>query len=125
MAVARSGAPFHSLPAPTLGGTGPVTMAGALAQQHAEVLASFVIAAAARPGAPVVYCSRISSIDLRTAVSSWGMPEVACQAPALPNCPPPGIAMRQLWPGHQLQQPRSPVRLRTAGQRTRPRPGRR
>lgn len=84
MAVAQSGAPFHPLPAPSLGATGPVTMAGALAQQHAEVLASFVIAAAARPGAPVVYCSRISPIDLRTAVSTWGGPEVgmtgACAA---------------------------------------------
>jgi trimethylamine--corrinoid protein Co-methyltransferase len=84
IAVAQSGAPFHSLPAPTLGATGPVTMAGALAQQHAEILASFVIAAAAQPGAPVAYCSRISSIDLRTAISSWGMPEVgmtgACAA---------------------------------------------
>jgi len=84
IAVVESGAPFHSLPAPTLGATGPVTMAGALAQQHAEVLASFVIAAAARPGAPVVYCSRISSINPRTAISSWGMPEVgmtgACAA---------------------------------------------
>jgi trimethylamine--corrinoid protein Co-methyltransferase len=59
-------------------------MAGALAQQHAEVLASFVIAAVARPGAPVVYCSRISPVDLRTAISSWGRPEVgmtgACAA---------------------------------------------
>jgi trimethylamine--corrinoid protein Co-methyltransferase len=84
IAVAQSGAPFHSLPAPTLGATGPVTMAGALAQQHAEILASFVIAAAAQPGAPVAYCSRISPIDLRTAISSWGMPEVgmtgACAA---------------------------------------------
>jgi trimethylamine--corrinoid protein Co-methyltransferase len=84
LAVVESGAPFHSLPAPTLGGTGPVTMAGALAQQHAEVLASFVIAAAARPGAPVVYCSRISSLDPRKATSSWGGPEVgmtgACAA---------------------------------------------
>ncbi len=80
IAVVQSGAPFHSLPAPTLGATGPVTMAGALAQQHAEVLASFVIAAAARPGAPVVYCSRISSIDPRTAISSWGRPEVGMTA---------------------------------------------
>jgi trimethylamine--corrinoid protein Co-methyltransferase len=84
MAVAQSGAPFHSLPAPSLGATGPVTMAGALAQQHAEVLASFVIAAAARPGTPVVYCSRISPIDMRTAISTWGGPEVgmtgACAA---------------------------------------------
>jgi trimethylamine--corrinoid protein Co-methyltransferase len=84
IAVAESGAPLASLPAPTLGGTGPVTMAGALAQQHAEVLASFVIAAAARLGAPVIYCSRISSLDPRTATSSWGGPEVgmtgACAA---------------------------------------------
>jgi trimethylamine--corrinoid protein Co-methyltransferase len=84
MAVAESGAPFHSLPAPSLGATGPVTMAGTLAQQHAEVLASFVLAAAARPGLPVVYCSRVSPIDLRTAISVWGGPEVgtsgACAA---------------------------------------------
>jgi trimethylamine--corrinoid protein Co-methyltransferase len=84
MAVAEWRAPFHSLPAPSLGATGPVTMAGALAQQHAEILASFVIAAAARPGVPVVYCSRISPIDMRTAISTWGGPEVgmtgACAA---------------------------------------------
>ena len=76
VAVARSGAPFHSLPCPSLGATGPVTMAGCLAQQHAEVLASFLIAACARPGTEVMYCSRISPVDLRTAVSSWGGPEV-------------------------------------------------
>jgi trimethylamine--corrinoid protein Co-methyltransferase len=76
LAVARSGAPFHALPAPSLGATGPVTMAGALALQHAEVLASFVLAAAARPGVPVMYCSRISPIDLRTGISVWGGPEV-------------------------------------------------
>jgi trimethylamine--corrinoid protein Co-methyltransferase len=59
-------------------------MAGALAQQHAEILASFVIAATVRPGALVGYCSRISPIDLRTAISYWGGPEVgmsgACAA---------------------------------------------
>ncbi len=84
MAVAESGASFHSLPAPSLGATGPITMAGALAQQHAEILASFVITAVARPGTPVLYCSRIGPIDLRTAMSTWGGPEVgmtgACAA---------------------------------------------
>jgi trimethylamine--corrinoid protein Co-methyltransferase len=84
LAIAESGAPLHPLPAPSLGATGPVTLAGTLAQQHAEVLASFVLAAAARPGLPVVYCSRISPIDLRTAISVWGGPEVgmsgACAA---------------------------------------------
>jgi trimethylamine---corrinoid protein Co-methyltransferase len=76
LAVVESGTPFNSLPCPTLGATSPITLAGALAQQHAEVLASFVIAAAAKPGAPVCYCSRVSPIDLRTAVSSWGGPEI-------------------------------------------------
>ena len=76
IAIARSGSPLLSLPAPSLGATGPVTMAGGLAQQHAETLATYVIAAAARPGAPVIYCSRISAIDPRTAVSIWGGPEV-------------------------------------------------
>ncbi|MGB7876472.1 MAG: trimethylamine methyltransferase family protein [Anaerolineales bacterium] len=84
IAVVESGAPFHSLPAPSLGGTTPITIAAALAQQHAEVLASFVIAAAAQPGALVSYCSRINPIDMRTAVSNWGGPEVgmsgACAA---------------------------------------------
>ncbi len=76
MAVVESGTPFYPLPAPSLGATSSITMAGALAQQHAEVLASLAIAAAVRPGAPVGYSSRISPIDLRTAVSSWGGPEV-------------------------------------------------
>jgi trimethylamine--corrinoid protein Co-methyltransferase len=76
IAVAESGAPFDSLPAPSMGATGPITMAGIVAQQHAEVLASLVILAAARPGAPITYCSRINPIDMRSAVSSWGGPEV-------------------------------------------------
>lgn len=76
VAVVAAGAPFHPLPAPSLGATAPITMAAALAQQHAEVLASLVIAAAVREGAPVAYCSRINPINLRTAVSAWGGPEV-------------------------------------------------
>ncbi len=76
IAVVESGSPFYPLPAPSLGATSPITMAAALAQQHAEVLASLVIAAAAHPGALVGYSSRINPIDLRTAVSSWGGPEV-------------------------------------------------
>jgi trimethylamine--corrinoid protein Co-methyltransferase len=76
IAVAESGTPFNTLPAPSLGATGPITLAGALAQQQAEVLASFLIAAAARPGAAVCYCSRINPLDLRTALSAWGGPEI-------------------------------------------------
>jgi trimethylamine---corrinoid protein Co-methyltransferase len=82
MVIAEAGIPFHSLPAPSLGATGPITLAGCLAQQHAEVLASFVIVAATRPGAPVVYCSRINPLDLRRAVSRWGGPEVGISSAA-------------------------------------------
>lgn len=76
MAIAESGATFDSMAAPCLGATSPITVAGALAQQHAEVLAGFAIAAATRPGTPVRYGARISPIDLRTATSTWGGPEV-------------------------------------------------
>jgi trimethylamine--corrinoid protein Co-methyltransferase len=82
MVIAEAGIPFHSLPAPSLGATGPITMAGCLAQQHAEVLASFVIVAATRAGAPVMYCSRINPLDLRRAVSRWGGPEVGIASAA-------------------------------------------
>jgi trimethylamine---corrinoid protein Co-methyltransferase len=82
MVIAEAGIPFHSLPAPSLGATGPISMAGCLAQQHAEVLASIVIVAATRPGAPVMYCSRINPLDLRRAVSSWGGPEVGIASAA-------------------------------------------
>jgi trimethylamine--corrinoid protein Co-methyltransferase len=82
MVIAEAGIPFHSLPAPSLGATGPITMAGCLAQQHAEVLASFVIVAATRPGSPVTYCSRINPLDMRRAVSRWGGPEVGIASAA-------------------------------------------
>ncbi|MCL7454232.1 MAG: trimethylamine methyltransferase family protein [Anaerolineae bacterium] len=72
LAVAETGASFKPTQAPTLGGTGPVSIAGALAQEHAEVLASFLLAAAARPGVPALYCSRIFPLDPRTALTSDG-----------------------------------------------------
>jgi trimethylamine--corrinoid protein Co-methyltransferase len=76
IAIAESGAPLLPLPAPTLGATGPVTMAGTVALQHAETLATYTIAAAARPGIQVMYCSRISAIEPRSAVSIWGGPDI-------------------------------------------------
>jgi trimethylamine:corrinoid methyltransferase-like protein len=76
LAIVEAGATFFPLPAPTMGASGPITMAGILAQQHAEVLASIVIVAAAYPGASVVYCSRINPIDMRTGVSWWGGPDM-------------------------------------------------
>jgi trimethylamine---corrinoid protein Co-methyltransferase len=76
LTVAEARAMFAPLPAPSMGATGPITMAGILAQQHAEVIASFLLAAATRPGTPVMYCSRINPLDMRSAVSWWGGPEI-------------------------------------------------
>jgi trimethylamine--corrinoid protein Co-methyltransferase len=76
LAVAESGAGFKPLPCPSMGATGPITLAGVVALQFAENLAALVIAATARPGIRAGMCSRANPIDLRTAVSSWSGPEV-------------------------------------------------
>ena len=67
--TARLGITLAPLPCPTAGATAPMSMAGALAQQNAEVLASIVLAQSVRPGLPVVYCGRL---EPRTGVSVWG-----------------------------------------------------
>jgi trimethylamine--corrinoid protein Co-methyltransferase len=76
----ESGAPLMPLPCPALGCTSPITVAGALAQQHAELLTCFLIAACARRGAPVTYNSRICGTNLRTGISFWGGPEIGLSA---------------------------------------------
>ncbi len=58
------------------GGTAPVTLAGVLAQQNAEVLAGIVLAQAIRPGAPVVYGSASTVLDMRTGAAAYGAPEL-------------------------------------------------
>ncbi len=75
--VARHGIPFGPLPCPQLGATAPMTIAGALAQQNAEVLASIALAQLIRPGLPIVYCGRLAPVDMRTGLPIWGNPEIA------------------------------------------------
>lgn len=57
------------------GAMAPVTLAGALVQQNAEVLAGMVLTQLARPGAPVVYGSFTSSVHMRSGSISLGTPE--------------------------------------------------
>ncbi len=71
VAVARLGVPFAPLPCPTGGTTAPFSMAGALVQQNAEVIASIVLAELVRPGLPVIYCGRLSMMEPRTVASVW------------------------------------------------------
>lgn len=72
IAIARHRVPFSPLPSPTCGATAPVTLAGALAQQNAEILAAIVIAQLVQPGLPVIYSGRLAVMDPRTAASIWG-----------------------------------------------------
>jgi trimethylamine--corrinoid protein Co-methyltransferase len=70
--IARLGIPFAPLPCPTAGTTAPFSIAGALTQQNAEVLAALVLAQLVHPGLPVVYCGRLAMMEPRTGGSVWG-----------------------------------------------------
>jgi trimethylamine--corrinoid protein Co-methyltransferase len=76
METARQGLPFGALPCPSTGATAPMSLAGSLVQQNAENLASIVLAQLTRPGLPVVYCGRVSVLNMRNGVPIWGNPEV-------------------------------------------------
>jgi trimethylamine--corrinoid protein Co-methyltransferase len=70
--VARLGIPLDPLPCPSAGATAPMSIAGALVQQNAEVLATIVLAQLVHPGLPVVYCGRLAMMEPKTGVSVWG-----------------------------------------------------
>lgn len=70
--IARQGVTFGPLPCPTAGTTAPFSIAGALVQQNAEVLASIVLAQLVQPGLPVIYCGRLAMMEPRTGLSVWG-----------------------------------------------------
>jgi trimethylamine--corrinoid protein Co-methyltransferase len=72
METARSGVPLAPLPCPTAGATGPMSLAGALAQQNAEVLAAVVLAQLVHPGLPIVYCGRLAMMEPMSGLSVWG-----------------------------------------------------
>ena len=59
------------------GGSGPVTLDGVLALQNAEILAGITLAQLVRPGAPVVYGSTSSAMDMKTGALSIGAPELS------------------------------------------------
>ncbi len=57
------------------GAMAPVTIAGALTQQHAEALAGFVLAQTVRPGSPFVYGGFTSNVDMKSGAPAFGTPE--------------------------------------------------
>jgi trimethylamine--corrinoid protein Co-methyltransferase len=58
------------------GATAPVTIAGALIVQNAEVLSGILIAQLENPGTPVIYGNMSSIMDMRTANVALGSPEL-------------------------------------------------
>jgi trimethylamine--corrinoid protein Co-methyltransferase len=57
------------------GAMAPITVAGALTLQHAEALAGIALAQIVRPGAPVVYGSFSSNVDMKSGAPAFGTPE--------------------------------------------------
>ena len=59
------------------GSTGPVTLAGMLAMQSAELLAGIVLTQLISPGMPVVFGSTSTNIDMRSGALCIGSPELS------------------------------------------------
>ena len=57
------------------GSTGPITLAGVLVQQNAELLAGITLTQLINPGTPVVYGSASTNLDMRTGGLVIGSPE--------------------------------------------------
>jgi len=75
--AALGGMPVLLLSAGQAGATAPAALAGALAQEVAEVLAGLVYVNAVKPGAPAIFGTWCFVSDLRTGAMSGGSPEQA------------------------------------------------
>ena len=64
------------------GAMSPVTLAGALVQQHAEAMLGIVLTQLVRPGVPVMYGGFTSNVDMRSGAPAFGTPEYAKAAQA-------------------------------------------
>ena len=77
MVYAKENIPFMSLSMALAGGTAPTTLAGTLVTHNAEVLAAITLSQLTRQGAPVIYGSSTTNLDLRKGTATVGSPELA------------------------------------------------
>ena len=75
IAMAEHGQPVVVTPFTLMGAMAPVSLAAALAQQNAEALLGVVLTQLIRPGAPVMYGSFTSNVDMRSGAPAFGTPE--------------------------------------------------
>jgi trimethylamine--corrinoid protein Co-methyltransferase len=74
---AEYGVPVDIVPCPIGGGTAPLTLAGGLAQQNAELLGGVMLVQTVDATLPMQYSGRLSFMDLRSGKNVWGIPEMA------------------------------------------------
>lgn len=72
---AREGQVSIITPFTLAGAMAPVTIAGALTLAHAEALFGLVLAQLVRPGAPIIYGSFTSNVDMKSGSPAFGTPE--------------------------------------------------
>ena len=77
MEAARSGSVINILSMAMAGGTSPITLAGTLVTHNAEVLGGITLNQLTRKGAPVIYGSSTTAMDLQIGAASVGTPECA------------------------------------------------
>ena len=75
--MAWVGQPLIIAPFTMAGAMSPATEAGALSVQNAEALAGCALAQVVRPGAPVVYGSYLTNVDMRSGSPVFGTPVFA------------------------------------------------
>ena len=73
---AANGIPVDIVPCPIAGGTAPLSLAGGLAQQNAELLAGVMLLQTVDAKLPTQYSGRLSFLDLRSGKNLWGLPEL-------------------------------------------------
>ncbi len=77
MTSARNNVVCNILSMAMSGGTAPVTLAGTLVTHNAEILSGITLAQLTRKGAPVIYGSSTTAMDLKMAAATVGTPECA------------------------------------------------
>jgi trimethylamine--corrinoid protein Co-methyltransferase len=67
--------PVTHSPAPMMGGTAPITIAGAVVLGNAEMLSGLLIHQLQNPGAPFLYGHGVHHLDMKEMISVYGAPE--------------------------------------------------
>lgn len=75
MELAQNGQMVCVTPFTLAGAMAPITIAGALAQQHAEAMAVLAFVQMVNPGTPVVYGGFTSNVDMKSGAPMFGTPE--------------------------------------------------